>query len=265
LTSSDVCGNDLAVSYAIHSRRVRDEALSLGVRRSALGSCVVLYGPYGYRETLAFLNRRCGRLDTPEGLTCAIDLLDASRAVWLAQLAAFGAGRRAAKAAGTRRPAAAELARFAAMGWPGGPHDGRAVSQSFLRQFGLIQSLPEPVRLRRRIRWRNRRLATPPATSRIEWGYLIVVASGAHVLVCCCGLGFGLYDHLIVGLWWAGSFVVLLAVVAILLGVSDDPRKTDAAWRTGMTAERDALQQRLDRAEQRNSDHTERKRHTGTA
>jgi hypothetical protein len=140
LTSGDACRDDMAVSYAVHSRRVRDEALSLGVRRSALGSCVVLYGPYGYRATLAFLSRRCGRLDTPKGLTGAIDLLDASRTAWLAELAAFAAGRRVAKASGNRQPAATELAGFAAMGWPGGPHDGLTVSQPFLSQFGLMSS-----------------------------------------------------------------------------------------------------------------------------
>lgn len=246
------------MSYAVHSRRVRDEALSLGIRRRALGSCVVLYGPYGYRATLAFLAEQCGRLDTPQGLTCAIDLLDASRAVWLGELAAFGVGRRVAKAGGNRRPAATELARFAAMGWPGGPRESPPVSQSLLRQFGLVSSMPEPVRLRRRIRWRNLRLASPPLTSRVEWSYLVLVALGAPILACCCGAGFGLFGKLTTGLWWAGGSVVLLAIVAMVLGIADDPRESDAAWRRDMTAERDELQVRLDRAEQRNREHAAR-------
>lgn len=125
------------VSYAVHSRRVRDETLDLLARRGSLGSCVQLYRPYGYRGTLVFLAERCGRLKTPEALTGAIDLLDASRAVWLSELATFADDRRAAKAAGHRQPTREELARFATMGWPGYPHDSLPVATSFLHRFGL--------------------------------------------------------------------------------------------------------------------------------
>ena len=151
------------MSYTAQSRRVRDLALRDGARRRALGSCVTRFAPYGYTATLAFLEERCGRLDNPQNLIRAIDLLDASRAVWLAELTSFAAARTAAKAAGNRRPTSTELARIANIGWPGGTPEDPPVSRAFLRQFGLIAIAPEPVRLRRRIRWRDKRLATHPS------------------------------------------------------------------------------------------------------
>ncbi|MFC6094067.1 hypothetical protein Q5530_21670 [Saccharothrix sp. BKS2] len=93
------------MSFAVHARRVRDASLPMGRRVSALGSCVQLFRPYGYTGTLAYLELEVGPFQCDgEALVRALELLEARRARWKAEVAAFAEVRRVEKRAGRRTP-----------------------------------------------------------------------------------------------------------------------------------------------------------------
>ena len=71
----------------------------------ALRSCVQLYGPLGFRATLGFLEENAGHYPRDEGaLLRALDMLTASRQVWLVEVDAYAQRRREAKHLGQRSP-----------------------------------------------------------------------------------------------------------------------------------------------------------------
>ncbi|MFB4315491.1 hypothetical protein [Actinomadura sp. 21ATH] len=93
------------MSYGNFARKARDPSLPHGMRVSMLRSCVQIYRPIGFHATLSFLEARAGRFQTDEAaLLRALDELDASRAVWHAELAAYDEARREAKRRGRRCP-----------------------------------------------------------------------------------------------------------------------------------------------------------------
>lgn len=114
------------MSFAVHARRVRDPGLPLHRRHSALGSAIVLYAPFGYRRTWAYLGMKGDLRRDPEALVRALDALELSRRGRIAELDAFAERRRAEKREQHRRsPSAADTARFAACRW-WGPEGHRA-------------------------------------------------------------------------------------------------------------------------------------------
>jgi hypothetical protein len=95
----------VVVSFVVHARRVRDPHLPLRRRLSALSSCVVLYCPFGFHGTLAFLELEAGAFHGDENaLLRALDVLEDLRARWQAEAAAYAEIRRAEKRAGRRVP-----------------------------------------------------------------------------------------------------------------------------------------------------------------
>ncbi|MFV2177699.1 hypothetical protein ACFHW2_15000 [Actinomadura sp. LOL_016] len=111
------------MSFGTYARRVRDESLPPRDRHAALRCAVERYCPLGFNATWAYVTAVARplpdvRRDVP-ALLGALDVLEASRAVRLAESAAFAAARRVEKAAGRRSPRAADLAAFAVPRWPG--------------------------------------------------------------------------------------------------------------------------------------------------
>ncbi|WP_225730016.1 MULTISPECIES: hypothetical protein [unclassified Nocardia] len=93
------------MSFNNFARKVRDPTLPYPHRVSALRSCVQLYRPIGFRGTLNFLAERAGPLSRDEAaLLRALDLLEAARAAWHAELREYAIQRRHAKQHGERSP-----------------------------------------------------------------------------------------------------------------------------------------------------------------
>ncbi|MCP2258214.1 hypothetical protein LX15_001908 [Streptoalloteichus tenebrarius] len=93
------------MSFNNFARKVRDPSLPYGRRVSALGSCVQLYRPIGFHATFSFLRERAGQIRQDErALLRALEMVEASRALWHAEIARYAAARRAAKRQGRRRP-----------------------------------------------------------------------------------------------------------------------------------------------------------------
>ncbi|MEU7526307.1 hypothetical protein AB0A74_11265 [Saccharothrix sp. NPDC042600] len=128
----------ISMSFGNWARRARDETLPLSHRASALRSCVNLYAPIGFRETLSLLRARAGLFEHDgTALLRALDELETSRNAWLVELDAYADRRRAEKRRGkrvpsdgrprarwhvARREAALHALRLAVAGrWPDGP------------------------------------------------------------------------------------------------------------------------------------------------
>ncbi|MFG1811729.1 hypothetical protein [Streptomyces sp. NPDC049040] len=121
------------MSFNNLARQVRDPGLPHGLRVSYLRSCVQLYRPIGYFATLSLLEARAGRYGRDEGaLLAALDVLEASRAAWHAELREFDTARRAAKARGRRRPGRAERNPYLERWWSGAPREGALHAVAYL-------------------------------------------------------------------------------------------------------------------------------------
>ncbi|MFC6595617.1 hypothetical protein [Kitasatospora paranensis] len=97
------------MSFGWHARRVADPALPLRVRVAALRSCVQLYRPLGFHGTLDRLAGVAGPYQRDEAaLLRALEVLEADRAGWLAELEAYARARRSGKRCGRRVPAEGE-------------------------------------------------------------------------------------------------------------------------------------------------------------
>ncbi|MGI5270970.1 hypothetical protein ACQEUU_17580 [Nonomuraea sp. CA-218870] len=97
------------MSFGTYARKARDPALPFRRRVSAFRSCVQLYRPLGFQATLSFVESRAGRFQRDEAaLLRALDLVEASRAAWHAELQAYATRRREAKERGRRSPRAEE-------------------------------------------------------------------------------------------------------------------------------------------------------------
>ncbi|MFI9812838.1 hypothetical protein [Saccharothrix variisporea] len=93
------------MSFTSHAGKVRDPTLPHAHRVSALKSCVQLYHPLGFQETLEFLRTTAGRFERDENaLLAALEVLEQSRAAWQAAVAEYAERRRAEKRAGSRVP-----------------------------------------------------------------------------------------------------------------------------------------------------------------
>jgi hypothetical protein len=93
------------MGFGVMARRVRDGSLAHGRRVAALCSCVQMYRPVGHRATLSFLAELAGPYQRHEhALLGALDALEASRAVWRAEVDAYAERRAVEKRLGRRSP-----------------------------------------------------------------------------------------------------------------------------------------------------------------
>lgn len=93
------------VSFGTYARKVQDAGLPFPRRVWALRSCVELYSPIGFSNSLSFLEEIAGRYQSDEAaLLRALDALSASRAQWLVLAEAYAQRRRLAKQRGERSP-----------------------------------------------------------------------------------------------------------------------------------------------------------------
>lgn len=100
--------------------QVRDVAIPIGTRLTALKGCVTRCQPLGYRATLQYLRDAAGVVGeewTSEQLLTAIGLLEDTRAAGLEYRLAWDARRRREKAAGRRQPSDDEIAESRAKPW----------------------------------------------------------------------------------------------------------------------------------------------------
>ncbi|GGP13104.1 hypothetical protein LDL08_32755 [Nonomuraea glycinis] len=140
------------MSFGTFARQVRDPALPHRWRVSAFRSCVQLYRPIGFEATLSFVESRAGRFQRDEAaLLRALDLVEAGRAAWHAELQTYAARRREAKKRGRRSPRAEEAnpniqARWY---WYGAPREAALHALWFWRRKRLPDLMPstDPVLL----------------------------------------------------------------------------------------------------------------------
>ncbi|MFC7591686.1 hypothetical protein ACFQYP_54280 [Nonomuraea antimicrobica] len=140
------------VSFANFALRVRNPALPYRWRVSAFRSCVQLYRPLGFEATLSFLEFQAGRFQRDEAaLLQALDVIEASRAAWHAELHAYATRRQEAKMQGQRSPRAEEpnpnlQARWY---WYGNPRKAALHALRFWRRQRFPHLLPstDPVLL----------------------------------------------------------------------------------------------------------------------
>ncbi|MFJ7213457.1 hypothetical protein [Amycolatopsis sp. NPDC098790] len=93
------------MGFTERARRVRDGRLAHGQRVAALCSCVRLYHPIGYRATLSFLGELAGPYQRhPSALLRALEAVEASRAVWRAEVDSYVGLRVRQKRLGHRLP-----------------------------------------------------------------------------------------------------------------------------------------------------------------
>ncbi|WP_030959447.1 hypothetical protein [Streptomyces sp. NRRL S-378] len=108
------------MSFTVHARRVRDESLSPARRGAALSSAVVLYRPFGFTWTHAYLSLFGDTRRDPRAMVTALEVLERSRTARTAEWAEFSRRRTTEKHEAHRRtPSAADRAWAAAPRWPG--------------------------------------------------------------------------------------------------------------------------------------------------
>ncbi|MFG2838758.1 hypothetical protein ACGFYE_27600 [Streptomyces zaomyceticus] len=110
------------MSFGTYARRVRDEGTPAARRHVALRCAVSEYCPLGFHATWAYVSATA--LPSPDlrrdstALLRALDILETSRAVRIAEGASFAARRRAEKAAGLRTPRGAPVTQVWRPHWP---------------------------------------------------------------------------------------------------------------------------------------------------
>ncbi|MFD7961491.1 hypothetical protein ACFV5J_11880 [Streptomyces zaomyceticus] len=110
------------MSFGTYARRVRDVGAPTARRHTALRRAVSEYCPLGFHATWAYVSATA--LPSPDlrrdstALLRALGILEASRAVRIAEGASFAARRRVEKAAGLRTPRGAPVTRVWRPHWP---------------------------------------------------------------------------------------------------------------------------------------------------
>ncbi|MFD8636431.1 hypothetical protein [Streptomyces sp. NPDC059533] len=135
------------MSFTVHARRVRDERLSPARRGAALGSAIVLYGPFGFTWTHAYLSRFGDTRRDPRAMVAALAALERSRDARTAEWAEFSHRRSREKQEEHRRtPSAADRAWMAAPRWPG--PDLHRAHRAMVLWWSCLPA-PPPAELRR--------------------------------------------------------------------------------------------------------------------
>jgi hypothetical protein len=137
------------VGFGTYARRVRDEQLALARRHTALRCAVGHYCPLGFNATWAYLAATaCPSPDLrrdPAALLRALDTLESSRAVRLAELEAFAERRRAEKPTGRRTPRPVDTARLRGPHWPSETGPSRlGLIAAVADRHACFRSLPFP-------------------------------------------------------------------------------------------------------------------------
>ena len=149
------------VSFGTHARKVRDPALPFSRRVVALHSAVERYQPLGWHLTLRFLDQAVGGHSSSEqALLRALELLEESRRLWLAEVRAYTGRRRADKAGGGRSPRPDDPNPFRHLtGWYGP-----------LRPAASLHALTT---------WRTRLSAEDPSGQEVQALAAVCIATGA--------------------------------------------------------------------------------------
>ncbi|MFC8449790.1 hypothetical protein [Kitasatospora sp. NPDC057223] len=121
------------MSFSSQAGRVRDRDLPHGRRYSALRCAVGEYCPIGFDATWSYLETAGDLRADGAALLRALDMLELSRAAWIAGLDAFATRRRAEKRQHRKTPSAEDLRRLYGCGWPG--PEGHRVT---VREVGLL-------------------------------------------------------------------------------------------------------------------------------
>ncbi|MEV0491340.1 hypothetical protein [Streptomyces atratus] len=135
------------MSFGNFARKVRDTTLPHGHRVVSLRSCVQLYRPIGFEATVACLEAKAGPFRRDEAaLLRALGVLEASRAVWQAELRAYAVERAAAKRRGERTVPAGQVDPNDCVHWYGAPREGALFAighwRGRLRKSGALSSEP---------------------------------------------------------------------------------------------------------------------------
>jgi hypothetical protein len=237
------------VSFSADVRAARDRSRTLPEREAALARCVTRFRPFGLLGTFAYLDRRAGAGGDPsDRLVAAVEILELAHAAWRDELARFAQQRKTAKAAGLRRVTPAEIARYRTFGWPGdstGESNGQPLDLEFLRGCGLALWTPEPVNLRRRLRWAQRALQPGPRFDGCLSGCMIVVEAVLALLAWV------IFDPPSIFWYGFGGTAAVTLVGSVFAGFRQAARE-HARHRSAAEAlnrRRDALVDRLRRAE----------------
>ncbi|MFD0599440.1 hypothetical protein ACFQZ4_49865 [Catellatospora coxensis] len=114
------------MSFGTYARRVRDTARPYGERYGALRCAVSMYCPVGFTATWSWLDIAGDLRRDDAALAAALDRVERSRGVWLAEMSAFASRRRAEKDEHRRTPTREERRFLYGWRWPG--PDGHAVT-----------------------------------------------------------------------------------------------------------------------------------------
>ena len=240
------------MSFSADARVVRDTTRTLADREAALARCVATFRPFGLLGTFAYLDRHTCASEPSERLVAAVEVLDDAHVAWRDELARFTQQRKAAKARGLRRVSRTEIERYATFGWPGDPTGatvGRPLDQGFLRSCGIALWTPEPVNLRRRLRWSERALQAPPRFDGCLSGCMIVVEAGLAVLAWAI-----FHPSRIFWYGFGGTAAVALAgsvIAGFRQAAKERPRHRSTT--EALNRRREALAERLRRAEHQNA------------
>lgn len=236
------------VSFSADARVARDRSRTLAEREAALGRCVAKFRPFGMLATFGYLDRHARAGNASDRLVAAVEILEGGHAAWREELARFAQQRKTAKAAGVRRVTRAEIERYTAFGWPGdvtGETTGQPLDLGFLRGCGLALWTPEPVNLRRRLRWSERALQAPPRFDGCLCGCMIVAEAVLALLAWV------IFDPPPIFWYGFGGTAAIALVGSVIAGFRQAARERSNHRSTGEALHRrcEALAERLRRAE----------------
>lgn len=121
------------MSFGTYARKVYDPSLPYGRRVQALAGCVQLYQPVGYKATFAYLEHVAGHFRRDEAaLLRAMNMLSASRDLWLVELGRYERRRKEAKRRGQRSPRATERNHTSPACWHGDQRNAAMFALGYL-------------------------------------------------------------------------------------------------------------------------------------
>ncbi|GHG78753.1 hypothetical protein [Streptomyces griseocarneus] len=131
------------MSFSVHAKRVRDRGLPLVRRHRALRDAVGLYCPLGFHGTWAYLSTAGDLRNDEKALLRALEMLEASRTVWIRETEAFAEHRRGEKTRHRRTPPRAQVRYVYGPRWPG-PQGKPAMLEEVRRLWTDFARAPFP-------------------------------------------------------------------------------------------------------------------------